>query len=68
MKPGERLFTVNEFSKAVGCKSSTGRAWILKRKVGYIKIGRLVRIPESEIERILSDGFVPPREDRNGRR
>lgn len=62
---GERLYSVHEFAKALSLKESTGRAWVLKRKVGYIKLnGRSVRIPEREIARLLAEGFVPAREVR----
>jgi excisionase family DNA binding protein len=65
VKIGESLYTIPEFARTLGIKDSTGRAWVLRRKVGYVKVGgRAVRIPESEVQRILSEGYVPPREGR----
>ena len=58
---GERLYSVHEFAKALSLKESTGRAWVLKRKVGYIKLnGRSVRIPEREIAVFSPRGLFPP--------
>lgn len=65
VKPGERLYTIPEFARTIGIKTSTGRAWVLRRKIGCIKVGgRSVRVPEREIERIFREGFVPAREVR----
>lgn len=58
---GERLYSVRKFAEVLTLKESTVRAHILRRKVAFIKIGRSVRIPESELERILDEGYVPAR-------
>jgi excisionase family DNA binding protein len=60
-KVSERRYTVGESAERFGLKECTVRAWVLKRKIAYYKIGRSVRIPESEIERVLAEGFVPAR-------
>jgi excisionase family DNA binding protein len=61
---GERLLTVREFARALGLRDSTGRAWVLRRKVAYVKVGaRAIRIPQSEIQRFLNAGFVPARRE-----
>jgi excisionase family DNA binding protein len=57
----EKNLTVSEAAEALGLRAGTMRAWILRRKIGYLKIGRAVRIPESTIRRILEASFVPPR-------
>ena len=55
-----KILTVLEASVALGLKPSTVRAWILRRQIAHFKVGlRAVRIPESEIQRILSEGLVP---------
>ena len=59
----EKLCRVEEFAKRLEIKSSTARAWVLARRVAKVRIGRrAIRIPESEITRIINEGFVPARE------
>ena len=49
---------------ALGCTEACIRRWILLRRVSSYRVGRLVRIAESEVQRILREGFVPARESR----
>ena len=57
------LLTVAEFCEPLVIKQSTARKWILERRVAVVKISRrLVRIPRSELDRIVTEGFrCPPR-------
>jgi excisionase family DNA binding protein len=57
------MLTVEQVAVRLNIKTSTVRARILRRKIAYCKMGgRLVRIPSSEVERIISQGTVPVRE------
>ena len=58
----ETKLTVKECADALGCTEACVRRWILLRKIASYSVGRLVRIAESEVERILREGFVPARE------
>ena len=61
-----RLLTVDEAADRLGLKPSTIRAWILRRKLGFTKVGaKAVRVPEAEIDRLAQAGFVPPVSDRS---
>ncbi len=51
--------TVPEAARALGVSVHTIRAWIAQRRIGYLKLGRAVRIPQAEIDRILRDAAVP---------
>ena len=51
--------TVPETAAALGVSIHTIRAWIAQHRLGYLKLGRAVRIPQSEIERVLRDAAVP---------
>ena len=53
--------TVREAAEALEVKPATVRAWILARKISFRKIGRSVRIPKEEVDRILREGLVPSR-------
>ncbi|MGH9705131.1 MAG: excisionase family DNA-binding protein [Candidatus Acidiferrales bacterium] len=60
-----KLLTVNEFAAALGVTPACIRRWILERRITTIKVGaRLVRIPESEYQRLVEDGTRPARNSR----
>ena len=42
---------------------STVRSWVAQRRIGFIRLGRAIRIPPTEIQRLLTDGFIPPVRD-----
>jgi excisionase family DNA binding protein len=44
------MLTVPEVAIALGIKEATVRAWVSKRKITFVKLGRLVRIPAKEIK------------------
>jgi excisionase family DNA binding protein len=56
-----KLLKVDEAAGRVRKKTSTMRAWIFKRKIGYVKLGRSVLIPESEVTRLIEEGTVSAR-------
>jgi len=58
---GDKPLTVREAAEALNLSQATIRAWLLHRKIGFVRLGRAVRIPDSEIHRILAEGTVPAR-------
>lgn len=58
-KPRGPLLSVNEVAARTGWKPCTVRKKIVRREIGYVKLGRSVRIPESEVERLIMNGFRP---------
>lgn len=56
-----KLLRVREASDVTGLSQACWRRWILERKVEVVKLGRAVRIPESEVARIIHEGTVPAR-------
>jgi excisionase family DNA binding protein len=58
------LLSVPEFASALGVTSACIRRWILERKITTIKLGRLVRVPVSEVERLVNSGLRPARPGR----
>jgi excisionase family DNA binding protein len=58
----EQLFSVPQAAARTDIKPATWRRWILLRKVTSVKIGgRLVRIPASEINRLME--VIPARKE-----
>ena len=56
----KQLRTVREAAEQLGLASVTIRVWLAQRKMGFVKLGRAVRIPQSEIDRLINHGMVPP--------
>ena len=60
-----QFLRVEEFAMLFNMKESTVRAWLLKRRIAIVRIGRrAIRIPVSEVERLIAEGTVPARENR----
>lgn len=53
------LLTVGEFADELRVTRACVRKWILERKVAVVKVGRLVRLPSSELHKIIAEGFRP---------
>jgi excisionase family DNA binding protein len=58
------LLTVEEFADELRVPRACVRKWILTRKVGVVKVGRLVRLRSSELRRIVDEGSRPRAESR----
>lgn len=59
MAERERFLKVDEFAAAVHFSPWTIRDWISSRKIAHVKFGHRVRIPASEVERLIAEGSVP---------
>jgi excisionase family DNA binding protein len=55
----EQVRTIRETAEELGLSPATIRAWIRQRRIGYVRLGRAVRIPVSEIQRLVERGTVP---------
>jgi excisionase family DNA binding protein len=53
--------TVNEFAETLGITRACVRRWLLERRLTSTRLGRLVRIPASEIARLVESGLRPAR-------
>jgi excisionase family DNA binding protein len=58
------LLTLAEAAKRLGLRLSTIRFWVWTRKIGHVKVGRSVRVPESVVAELIERGTVPARHDR----
>lgn len=58
-----QLLRVSEAADLLAVRESTVRAWLLARRIGRVRVGRRsVRIPISEVERLIREGTIPARE------
>jgi excisionase family DNA binding protein len=55
------LLSVPQFANALGVTPACIRRWILERKITTVKLGRLIRVPDSEVERLVNSGLRPAR-------
>jgi excisionase family DNA binding protein len=51
------LLTVNEFAARLTITPACVRRWILEQKISVVHIGRLVRVPATEVNRVIEAGF-----------
>jgi len=56
------LLTVKQSACELGLSCACLRSWISQRRIGYTRLGRAIRIPASEIRRLIDSGYVPARE------
>jgi excisionase family DNA binding protein len=61
-----KLLAVAQVAEALGLKQCTIRAWILRRRIGVVRLGRAVRVPAEEVQRLIAEGTIPAKEPRNG--
>jgi excisionase family DNA binding protein len=54
-----QLRTVEQAAADLGLSVHTIRAWIARRKIGHVRLGRAVRIPATEIARLIEQGTIP---------
>jgi excisionase family DNA binding protein len=61
-----KLLSPKEFASDLNITVSCVRRWIGLRKINVVHVGRLVRIPAEERERIVREGLVPARTQQGG--
>jgi excisionase family DNA binding protein len=61
MNDDKPLLRVNEFAVRLDVTTACVRRWLLERKIASTRIGRLVRIPTTEVERLVESGLRPAR-------
>lgn len=56
-----RLLKVPEAAETLALSQKTIWQWIGERRIGVVRLGRAVRIPQSEIDRLMEEGSTPAR-------
>jgi excisionase family DNA binding protein len=59
-----RLLSIKEASEVLAIKPATVRAWLLRRRLPFVKVGRSVRIPADAIAQFIERNTIPAKEDR----
>ena len=54
-----KLLKVPEAAELLALSQKTVWQWIGERRIGVVRLGRAVRIPLSEIERLTEEGATP---------
>lgn len=62
----EQLLAIETVADRLKIAPKTIRNWIGARRIAVHRIGRAVRIPESEIQRILDEGYGPAVREESG--
>jgi excisionase family DNA binding protein len=55
----QALLTNRQFCDRLGMSYEWGRKKIQRRQISFVKIGRSVRIPETELDRFIETHTVP---------
>jgi excisionase family DNA binding protein len=56
-----KLLTLKETADCLSVSLHTVRAWVARRKIEVVRIGRCVRIREEVIQKLITDGINPPK-------
>lgn len=59
--PQERYYSIETAAMIMDCSEQFFRNLVRDRRIGYVKIGRMVKIPSSELEKLVT--FMPSIED-----
>jgi excisionase family DNA binding protein len=57
-----KLLNIPQFAELLGVTQSLVRRMVLERRISIVKVGRLVRIPQTEVDRIIAEGTRPSRQ------
>lgn len=60
----QRLLTVKQAADEMGLSARTIWAWVYARKLGVVRLGRAVRIPQTAIDELIEFGTVPAKAER----
>jgi excisionase family DNA binding protein len=58
----DKLLTIPEFAEHLRVTVAMVRRMVLEKRVSIVKVGRLVRVPYSELERLVAAGTRPARQ------
>jgi len=56
---GNELMRISEFADRLGISIWTARSWAYAGKIASVKLGSLLQIPSSEVDRVVSENLRP---------
>jgi excisionase family DNA binding protein len=57
--PIAKLLKVPEAAEMLALSQKTVWQWVGERRIGVVRLGRAVRVPVSEITRLMQEGTTP---------
>lgn len=60
------LLTMDEAAKYLGISKLTLYGWVSARKLGYVKIGRLVKFKQAQLDAWIDQHTISARRDSHG--
>jgi excisionase family DNA binding protein len=57
------LIDINEAAALIALKPSTLRAWVLNRRIPFVRVGRLLRFKKSDLLALVEKNSVAIREN-----
>jgi excisionase family DNA binding protein len=60
VNPMERLLSVKEAADKFSCSEAAIRKWIYQRRLPVVKIGRLTRLRQTDLEAVVANGLRHP--------
>lgn len=52
----QRLLTVKEAAELLACSEAAVRKWIYQQRLPKVKVGRLTRLRQSDVEALVNGG------------
>jgi excisionase family DNA binding protein len=56
----EHLLTIPQAAHVLSCSPAAIRKWIYKRQLPVVKVGRLTRLRQRDLEALIADGLRKP--------
>jgi excisionase family DNA binding protein len=61
IQKGQNMLTTQQTADRLGLSQGAVKKMIYRRQITFVKIGRSVRIPENEVDRLIQANVVPRR-------
>jgi excisionase family DNA binding protein len=59
----DQLLSIPQFAQLLNVTVSCIRRWASEHRISVVKVGRLTRIPKTELDRIVAEGTRPARHE-----
>lgn len=58
----DELYRLEAAARRWNISVKTARAWVSQGRVAHVRVGRGIRVPLSEINRVIEEGYRPARD------